>query len=279
MAADDSQGGPTFAGLTTGKAKIQIRGKKTKIHSSTTSTMMIQETLSSPDVNQLIKCLALALYTHLQNAHDNDPMPSMLETKESMVFDEVINKLWTEPSQTDVNFPSMESIYKFIHVIFEVERLSHECAILCLAYIERMMGNSHVRLRPNTWRRIVLGALILASKVWEDQAVWNVDFLAVFPAVTVKDLGRLEAKYLNLLHFSVGLKASTYAKYYFELRKHFVSEQEFPLQPLDKEGQRHLEERSRSEQDRVKSKAELSASRSHSVDFGVSPKSPPAVLN
>lgn len=279
MAADDdSQKDPAFSNLTK-RTKLTVRGKKTKIHSSTTSTMMLQSTLTSPDVNQLIRCLALALYTHLQSAHENSPSASMLEIKESAIFDEVQNRLWTESGLTDVNFPTVESIYKFIHAIFEVERLSHECAILCLAYIERMMRNSHVRLRPNTWRRIVLGALILASKVWEDQAVWNVDFLAVFPAVTVKDLGRLEAKYLNLLHFSVGLKASTYAKYYFELRKHFVSEEEFPLKPLDKDGQRHLEARSKSEQDRVKSKAEGGTSRSHSVDFGVSPKSPPAVLN
>ena len=108
--------------------------------------------------------------------------------------------------------------------------------------------------------------------------MWNVDFLAVFPAMTVKDLGRLEAKFLNLLKFSVGLKASTYAKYYFELRKHFMSESEFPLQPLDKEGQKRIEQRSQSEQEKH-AKTNMSASRSHSVDFGVSPRSPPAVLN
>lgn len=217
--------------------------------------MMLHSTLSAPDVDQLLKCLALAIFTHLQSAQDNEPAPSALERKESQIFDETAHRLWTEAALTDVRFPSVEAIYKFVQTIFHVERLSHECAILCLAYIERMMSNSYVRLRPHTWRRIVLGALILASKVWEDQAVWNVDFLAVFPAMTVSDLGKLEAKYLNLLKFSVGLKASTYAKYYFELRKHFMSEAEFPLQPLDKEGKKRLESRSQSEQEKHQAKS------------------------
>lgn len=99
-----------------------------------------------------------------------------------------------------------------------------------------------VTIHASNWRRIVLGALILASKVWEDQAVWNVDFLNVFPNLTVDDLNQLERHYLNSLQFNVSLKASVYAKYYFELRA--LSErdsQHFPLKPLDKEGQKRLE--------------------------------------
>lgn len=78
--------------------------------------------------------------------------------------------------------------------------------------------------------------------MWEDQAVWNVDFLNVFPNLTVDDLNQLERHYLNSLQFNVSLKASVYAKYYFELRA--LSErdsQHFPLKPLDKEGQKRLE--------------------------------------
>ncbi len=69
------------------------------------------------------------------------------------------------------------------------------------------------------WRRLILSALILASKVWEDQAVWNVDFLSVFPNVSVKDLNALERKFLEVLSYNVGMKASEYAKYYFDLRQ------------------------------------------------------------
>ncbi len=61
--------------------------------------------------------------------------------------------------------PGVPDVYNFIFKIFETERLSHECGILCLAYIERIMETSGIRLFSYNWRRVVLSALILASKV------------------------------------------------------------------------------------------------------------------
>jgi len=93
-----------------------------------------------------------------------------------------------------------------------------------LAYIERVMTWKNIAMLPNTWRRICLGALILASKVWEDQSVWNVDFIHCFDNVSAQDLGKLERDFLNLIEFNVGLKASVYVKY-------FISLQEYSKQP------------------------------------------------
>lgn len=140
-------------------------------------------------------------------------------------------------------------------------------------------------LHASNWRRIVLSALILASKVWEDQvlslslslplyrtnifcglmmtspslqAVWNVDFLSIFPNITVSDLNKLEKHVLHMLQFNVTLKvprpphvrlppvtspqASWYTKYYFELREiSDLGDQEWPLKPLDKASAKLLE--------------------------------------
>jgi hypothetical protein len=74
-----------------------------------------------------------------------------------------------------------------------------------------------MNLQPNNWRRILLGGLILASKVWEDEAVWIVDFLDLFNTVTLTDLNILERHWLELLQYQVGLKASQYTKYYCDL--------------------------------------------------------------
>jgi hypothetical protein len=67
-----------------------------------------------------------------------------------------------------------------------------------------------VVLVPGTWRRVVLGATILASKVWEEQSMWNADFIPIFDGLTAKDLQELERLYLNLLEFNVELSASEY---------------------------------------------------------------------
>ena len=91
---------------------------------------------------------------------------------------------------------------------------------MMLAYVERVMAWKNVAMLPCTWRRVCLGALILASKVWEDQSVWNVDFVHCFDNVDAHDLGKLERDFLNLIEFNVGLKASAYVSYFIALQKY-----------------------------------------------------------
>jgi hypothetical protein len=55
-------------------------------------------------------------------------------------------------------------------------------------YIERLIENKNIVIYPENWARIVVGAVMLSSKVWDDHAIWNVDFCQVFPDVAVTDL-------------------------------------------------------------------------------------------
>lgn len=82
--------------------------------------------------------------------------------------------------------------------------------------------------------------------VWEELAVWNVDFKKVFPLAEVEDLAKMEKELLTILQFTVTLKASVYAKYYYGLRTLSTKDPEhFPLKLLDEKDQIRLEERSR----------------------------------
>lgn len=192
-----------------------------------------------------------------------------------------INAVFSEekyPLTEDVDLsspPSQEIVYDFLSSIFAAEQLSAECGVMAMAYVDRLQALTGISIVTSTWRRISLGCLILASKVWEDQAVWNVDFLNVFSNLTVKDLNALEREVLNGLQFNVSLKASVYAKYYFELRA--LSErdsQHFPLEPLDKEQQDRLEARSLGAETSAKKKR---ITRSMSVESWIAP-SPMASL-
>jgi len=117
---------------------------------------------------------------------------------------------------------------------------------MAAAYIERLVRLTGITLHSTNWRRISVGALLLAAKVWEDLAVWNVDWLeGTFPNVKVQDLNLIEKEFLSALQFTVSLKSSVYAKYYFDLRAlSDVDDEHFPVKPLDKEGAAMLEAKS-----------------------------------
>jgi hypothetical protein len=141
------------------------------------------------------------------------------------------------------NVPPVTIVEKYIRDIFKVGQLAPESLIMAVGYLERVSVNANFQLYAFNWRRIILANMILASKVWEDQAVWNVDFIDMFPSTTPYDLGQMEKKLLGLLQFDVSLKASQYAQIYFDLRSQaqFAEDHFKELQPLDKEGQERLE--------------------------------------
>jgi len=68
------------------------------------------------------------------------------------------------------------------------------------------------------WRRIFLGAILVADKVAEEYQVWNVDYKRSFPKMSVSDVNSLERLFLGLLKFELTVTPSMYATYYFGLR-------------------------------------------------------------
>jgi len=253
------------------KKKVQHLVKPTKY--SSTSSLFLDSTISKPKTPELVHCIA--------EYFNNNMKPSQEATPEFRkvyeVFDETLHPLVSKV--LDPKQPDIELIEKYVKSIFKVGQLAPEALIMGVAYVERIVSNTEFRLYPFNWKRILLAALILASKVWEDQAVWNVDFIELFPLATPNDLGQLEKKILSLLGFDVSLKASEYARIYFDLRARssFTGEQFTELKPLDKDGESKLELRTTNFT--AKHTRKLYRSSGSVEDISTRIKSPRAIIN
>jgi len=223
------------------KKKIPNHLRPQKFNS--TSSLYIDSTISKPKNAELMHCIAVFFVKNMKDFKDASKQDKQHREVYS-IFDESIHPL-TPKSANTIDIPSVDTAEKFVKAVFKVGQLAPESLIMAVAYLERMEKTSGFHLFPYNWRRALLSALILASKVWEDQAVWNVDFIELFPLTTPPDLGQLEKKILALLGFDVSLKASEYAQIYFDLRaqaaNHCTEEHFVELKPLSKSDEEKLE--------------------------------------
>ncbi|EYC02744.1 hypothetical protein Y032_0098g3102 [Ancylostoma ceylanicum] len=218
-------------------------------------------TISQPNLKNTIKCISLAIYYHIAN-RKNRSHERLME-----IFEERLHPITREalPPELMTKDPDHRQIYRFVRTLFHSAQLTAECAIITLVYIERLLNYAEMDLCPSNWRRVVLGAIMLASKVWDDQAVWNVDYCQILRDTNVDDMNELERRFLECLDFNIEVPSSVYAKYYFDLRTlALANDLQLPLQPLYKERAKRLEAVSRVYEDKFHNlKRSFSAERIH----------------
>ncbi|KAJ8336627.1 hypothetical protein SKAU_G00378470 [Synaphobranchus kaupii] len=251
-------------------------GRLGRKYSSCSTIFLDDNTVSQPNLKFTIKCVALAIYYHIKN---RDTDGRMLVD----IFDEKLHPLTKSevPSDYDKHDPEQKQIYRFVRTLFSAAQLTAECAIVTLVYLERLLTYAEIDICPSNWKRIVLGAILLASKVWDDQAVWNVDYCQILKDITVEDMNELERQFLELLQFNINVPSSVYAKYYFDLRS--LSETNnlsSPVEPLSRDKAQKLEAISRLCDDRYKDvRKAVGKKRSLSAGNGTLTRWVPAIIS
>ncbi|XP_014259986.1 cyclin-Y isoform X2 [Cimex lectularius] len=227
----------------------ELRSSGLKKSSSCSTIYLDDSTVSQPNLKNTVKCVSLAIYYHIKSRTSERYLEIFDEKRHPLTRDSVHDDY-------DQHNPEHRQIYKFIRTLFNSAQLTAECAIITLVYLERLLTYADVDITPGNWKRIVLGAILLASKVWDDQAVWNVDYCQILKDITVEDMNELERQFLEMLQFNINVPSSVYAKYYFDLRTLAESNDlAFPGEPLSKERAQKLEAMSRICEDRVTAEA------------------------
>jgi len=207
---------PPLASISMSPNRTRFQRDTTHIlqkHSNSCSTIYVDDsTVSQPNWKAMIKCVSIAIHSHILHRKSNKTMN---------IFDEKLHPLTKDsiPINYDLQVPEQKTIYRFMRMLFTAAQLTAECAIVTLVYLERVLSYGELDLCPSNWKRLVLGAVMLASKVWDDQAVWNVDFCQILKDINVSEMNELEREYIQLLQFNVNVSSSIYAKYYFDLRQ------------------------------------------------------------
>uniref|UniRef100_A0A3P9L1X2 Cyclin Y-like 1 n=1 Tax=Oryzias latipes TaxID=8090 RepID=A0A3P9L1X2_ORYLA len=248
-------------------------GPLSKKFSSCSTIFIDDSTVSQPNLKSTIKCVTLAIYYHIKKRDSDRSMD---------IFDEKLHPLSREPVPDNYAYvdPEHKLIYRFVRTLFSSAQLTAECAIVTLVYLERLLTYAELDICPASWKRIVLGAILLASKVWDDQAVWNVDYCQILKDMTVEDMNEMERQFLELLQFNINVPASVYAKYYFDLRQ--LAEDNnlnFPLEPLNNQRAQKLEAISRLCEDKYKDLSRAAMRRSLSADNLIGIRRSNAVLS
>nr|CUU99200.1 hypothetical transcript [Hymenolepis microstoma] len=145
------------------------------------------------------------------------------------IFDERVHPLFSMSSHCRLdshfssnNYPYAElrfqhQILYFLNRLFASSLLTAESAIVSLMYLERLISSLEMHVVAWSWRRQLLACILIASKVLDDQAVWNADYCQFLKDVHVEDLNDLERHTLSLLQFNTGIPPAVYARYYFDL--------------------------------------------------------------
>jgi len=201
-------------------------GSGNHLRRNTAGTINLLNTMDNPDVNATIKCVCGVYRAHIVQS-------AVLKSKHSPVSVSTVNvnlevfrdDYESGTSTKELRIPKLEAIESFYQEFYRRSQMEHDTIIMSLIYVERIIKETNGALVPTleNWRSVLFSCMILASKVWDDLSMWNIDFSNVshasgISAFSLQRINQLELALLTSLSFSVKVPASEYAKYYFLIR-------------------------------------------------------------
>jgi len=231
---------------------------------NSTSSLYIDSTITQPCIDEIIFCVSIVIHDRIEEGErELEQHPEMMD-RLPKAFNTQSKPLLVQNDSSD---SSEDTIFQSIKTIYSIAEFSAECLVISLLYIERIRSKTGLHLLERNWQPILLAAMVVAQKVWDDKSLLNVDFSLICSAYSLKDINLLEKQLLSLLEYNVSISASLYASYYFELRTLCEkAERPFTLKPLSEEQQQSLVKRG--EERSLALKADTRRGQSLGTNFG-----------
>ena len=134
--------------------------------------------------------------------------------KQSEIFDDNYNyNLMQIINRKYIIAPDPQTIFDFCADILVLTKMEKEVLILSLIYIERFIFNTGILLTSRNWRRILFIALIISSKIWDDNSFENTHFAQIFNSLKLGEINLLEEIFLNFINYKVFVTQKEYFEY------------------------------------------------------------------
>jgi len=140
--------------------------------------------------------------------------------------------------------PHRWDVFGFLRDVMMNFRLEPEVSIVTLFYLDRFTELSGVAMTPDNWQRLTISAMMLASKVWNDESFENFEFAQLCPLYTLDEINTFERIFLKSVGYNMSVKGSEYAKTYFLLRTLGAKDAaDFGIEPINPQRASRLLER------------------------------------
>ena len=194
---------------------------------NTGGTIYVQSTIFNPDIEKTIKCVCGVFRAHIIQGTERK---TNIASTPGVGFHHDIEVFRDDHEyrhrRKPVPVPTLSDVLAFYKEFYRRSQMEHDTIIMSLIYVERLIKETNGVATPSpvNWRSILFACMVLASKVWDDLSMWNIDFSNVsantagLSLFTLRRINRLELALLKCLNFDVRVPASEYAKYYFLIR-------------------------------------------------------------
>eukprot|EP00742_Colponemidia_sp_Colp-10_P003059 GILJ01003262.1.p1 GENE.GILJ01003262.1~~GILJ01003262.1.p1 ORF type:complete len:316 (+),score=36.00 GILJ01003262.1:60-950(+) len=176
----------------------------------------------SPDMHATISALSSILKDYVKQVdefQDRELSPTMQVFAEDALLSrkENIMKLRPDLLLHLRKHPTAHSFKVFLMNVCEEFRLSESILLCAWIYVHRFMWALRDKLYATTWRPVLFCAILLAHKMFDDNARRNTAFANIYPALNARELAQLEMTFFTTIKFQTLVSPLVYLGYQEQL--------------------------------------------------------------